>query len=55
MDQIKFVEDILQKIWINMVCLDCLPQILLDPFLNTLIHLGHCQASVLELFSENSL
>ena len=46
MDQVKFVEDSLQKIWRDMVCLsispyhfkffkDYLPQILLGPFLNT--------------------
>ena len=38
-----------------MVCLEGLPQILLDPLLNTLTYLGHCQTSVLELFSGNSL
>ena len=46
MDQIKFVEDSLLKSWRDMVCLSrpyprkffkgCLPQILLDPFLNTM-------------------
>ena len=48
MDQVKFVEDSLQKRWRDMVCLSrsyhfkfskgCLPQILLGPFLNTLSH-----------------
>ena len=51
MDQVKFVEDILYKIWRDMVRLSlsrpyhfkflkgCLPQILLCPFLNTLSHI----------------
>ena len=44
MDKVKFVKDSLEKIWSDMVCLsrsylfkffkDCLPQILLGPFLN---------------------
>ena len=48
MDQVKFVEDNYLKNWGGMVCLsrshsfkffkDCLPQILLGPFLNTLSH-----------------
>ena len=46
MEQVKFVEDNLQKIWSDMICLSrpchfkffkgCLPQISLGPFLNTL-------------------
>ena len=49
MDYVKFVEDSLWKIWSIMVCLGspyqfkffkgCLPQILLDSFLNTLTHI----------------
>ena len=48
MDQVKFVEDNLYKIWSDMICLGrpyhfkffkgCLPQILLGPFLNTFSH-----------------
>ena len=46
LDQVRFVEDSLQKIWRDMVCLSrrypfkffkgCLPQVLLGPLLNTL-------------------
>ena len=46
-DQVKFVEYSLKKIWNNMVCFNrsyylkiftgCIPQILLDPFLNTFV------------------
>ena len=49
MDQVKFVEDSLRKVWSDMVCLSrpynfnffkgCLPQISLGPFLNTLPHI----------------
>ena len=49
MDQVKFVKDSLQKIWSDMFCLgrpyhfkffkDCLPKILLEPFLNSLTHI----------------
>ena len=49
MDGVKFVEDSLKKVWSDIICLGrpyhfkffkgCLPQILLDPFLNTLTHL----------------
>ena len=49
MDQVKFVQDSLWKIWSDMVCLgrpyhlkffnSCLPQILLGPLLNILSHL----------------
>ena len=49
MDQLKFVKDSLQKIWSDMFCLgrpyhfkffkDCLPKILLEPFLNSLTHI----------------
>ena len=49
MDQVKFVEDSLQKNLRDIVCLSkpypfkffkgCLPQILLGPFLNTWTHL----------------
>ena len=52
MDQVKFVEDSLQKISRIMVWLSrqnslrffkcCLPQILLGPFLNTLSQMFHC-------------
>ena len=44
MDQIKFVEDSLQKIWSAVDCTDqdCLSQTLLGPFLNTLTHILHC-------------
>ena len=51
MDQVKFVEDRLSKNWSNMVGLgrpyqfnffkDCLPQILLGPFFNTLTNLNN--------------
>ena len=59
MNQVKFVEDSLQKIWSDMVCRPyhfkifegCLPQILLGPFLNTLSHIGQIkQAAVVFLF-----
>ena len=49
MDQVKFVEDSLSKIWRDMVCLSfkfCkvyLPQILLGSFLNTLPHMDNWQ------------
>ena len=52
MDQIKFVEDSLYKVWKDMVCLsrphhtkffkDCISQILLFQFLNILTH-KHCK------------
>ena len=52
MDQVKFVEDSLSKIWMDMVCLSrlypfkffkgCLPKILLGPFLNTLSQMIPC-------------
>ena len=38
MNQVKFVEDSFQKIWREFFK-GCLPQILLDPFLNTLSYL----------------
>ena len=57
MDQVKFVEDSLQKIWDDMVCLSrpyhlrffkgCFPQILLDPFVNTLTHIFSVQIGFL--------
>ena len=57
MDEVKFVEDSHKKIWIGMVCLKqtiplqifkgCLPQILIDPFLNTLTHFSSLLPSVI--------
>ena len=48
-DQVKLVEDSLQNIWRDMICLSraypfkffesCLPEILVGPFLNTLFHI----------------
>ena len=50
MDQVKFVEDSLQKIWSDIVCLgrpyhfkvfkDCLPHVSLGPFFNTLTQIS---------------
>ena len=41
MDQVKFVEDSLQKPYHSNFCKGCLPQILLGPFLNKLFCLTH--------------
>ena len=55
MDQVKFVEDSLWKIWNDMVCWDrpylfqffksCLPQTSFGPFLNTLSHIKYLLCS----------
>ena len=50
MNQVKFVEDSLKKfegVWFKFFK-DCLLQILLGPFLNTLTHLSKCPTKKIE-------
>ena len=63
MDQVKFVEDSLSKIWRDMVCLSrpyplsfpegCLPQILLGSFLNTWTHMTVIWEILITVFTFN--
>ena len=61
MDQVKFAHDSLLKNWSDIVCLgrpyhfkffkDCLPQSLLDPFLDTLSQVSFEQTLSLSIFT----
>ena len=65
MDQVKFVEDSLKKIWSDFVCLGrpyhfkfykgCILLILLGPFVNTLTHLIYQSALPLILLISRSI